>query len=77
MKNLNISRRWIAVRLLALTAIVGGYTAAPVSAHHICLQCVWDWNGSGYVADCQSSTSGGYNGCIPEDGFCYVGAACA
>ncbi len=71
-----LTTRWMLVRLVVLAILAFVWYATPTRAFTPCQQCVWQWNGSGYVADCQLSDVGGYLGCIPDDGFCWVGDSC-
>lgn len=67
----------VGIRVVLLAALAAGVATMPANAQSDCEQCVWDWNGSGYVASCQNSTSGGYNGCIVGGSdFCWVGSGC-
>jgi hypothetical protein len=76
MEKRKLTPRWFVIRLFALTVLAVAYWATPARAFTPCQACVWQWNGSGYVADCQGTTGSGYLGCIPGDGFCWVGDSC-
>lgn len=85
MERTQLSRAWIVGRMVALSALLALVTLVPVRGTEAsCEACVWDWNGSGYVASCQESSSGGVSGCIvgegthPEHGehWCYIGDPC-
>ena len=71
------SRRWVATRFAVLVALFGAFAIVPSRGFEGCEACVWDWNGSEYVASCQESSGGGVSGCIEKDADeCWVGDPC-
>ena len=72
-----VNRRWVVTRVVVLAALLAAFAAVPSRGFEGCEVCVWDWNGSEYVASCDDSNGGGVSGCIPKDADeCWVGDPC-